>query len=359
MIQAAIPLFEQSEIEAIEWSFDAVVDHEAIPDWFDELLITFGEEGRLIGHGIYFSLLSGVWLPEQEKWLAQLRKLTEQYKFAHITEHFGFVTGEDFHKGAPLWVPKHAKILNLANDRLARIAEACKCPVGIENLAFSPNATAAKYHGYDLYMIAANINGFLILDLHNLYCQLSNFGWDWEDALANFPLPMVREVHISGGSWEPSDYMEPQGVRRDTHDNAVPIAVWDLLERVLPKLPNCQFVILEQMGTALRTETEQTQYRADFRKMKSIVKECGKPAEKQDSFAPTGIVPASEPIEFRDIYHLQMELSDILERAETFESLQASLKDSSKVMEFFQMEYWHPAMLETAWKIARKWKDGF
>lgn len=43
---------------------------------------------------------------------------------------------------------------------------------------------------------------FIILDLHNLYCQIHNFNIPFEEILTGYPLNKVREIHISGGSWE-------------------------------------------------------------------------------------------------------------------------------------------------------------
>ena len=137
ILSAALPLLEAGRVEALEWSFDTLFWAEQVPDWFSELLRTYSSENRLLGHGVYFSLLSGKWTPEQQQWLEQLRELSGQLQFAHITEHFGFFTGQNFHAGAPLPVPYTATTLRLGQDRLCRIYDACRCPVGLENLAFA------------------------------------------------------------------------------------------------------------------------------------------------------------------------------------------------------------------------------
>jgi len=73
ILTTALPLFEEGVVEAIEWSFDALFRHSYIPDWFEDLLHVYANEGRLIGHGVYYSLFSGKWKPEQQQWLDNLR----------------------------------------------------------------------------------------------------------------------------------------------------------------------------------------------------------------------------------------------------------------------------------------------
>ncbi|WP_258049066.1 DUF692 family multinuclear iron-containing protein [Hymenobacter sp. NBH84] len=192
LLAAALPLLEAGQVEAVEWSFDTLFDGRQLPNWFAELLTAYGEQGRLIGHGVYFSLLSGRWTPEQAQWLEQLRLLAARFHFDHITEHFGSFTGQNFHTGAPLPVPYTAAILRLGQDRLLRIADACQCPVGLENLAFAYSLEEVQRHGEFLEKLLAPVNGFLILDLHNLYCQLHNFDLSTDSLLALYPLHRVR-----------------------------------------------------------------------------------------------------------------------------------------------------------------------
>ena len=147
ILLASLPLFEAEKIEAIEWSFDTLYKIKEIPGWFLELLQTYSSANRLIGHGVYFSLFSGKWSAAQQEWLVQLKQLSTQFNFEHITEHFGFMTGENFHTGAPLSIPFTTKTLALGQDRIKRISNACNCAVGLENLAFAYTIDDVKKHG--------------------------------------------------------------------------------------------------------------------------------------------------------------------------------------------------------------------
>ncbi len=361
ILKAALPLFSDGSVEAIEWSFDALFRHSHIPTWFNELLNTFGNEGRLLGHGVYFSIFSARHTLEQKLWLENLSKTTKQFRFAHISEHFGFMTGEDFHKGAPLNVPISESTLQIAKDRIARMQDASGCAVGLENLAFSYDEKSLRNQGQFLRQILEDVNGFIILDLHNIYCQVHNFGIAFDELLSLYPLDLVREVHISGGSWEKSKVESSRMIRRDTHDESVPNEVFEYLKQVLDLLPNVRFVILEQLGSSLDSEVEQDRFRADFRKMKKIVKETKRnwqPSNQQE-FRPK--FPNLNDIPFEDeiLASQQSFLSNILETSNNFQEVKSSLEKSILSDSEWMIEEWEDAMLETAFEISQKWKKGF
>ncbi len=362
LLQATLPLFETGQIEAIEWSFDTLYKVREIPEWFVALLEAFGNEGRLIGHGVYFSLFSGKWSDEQQRWLDHLRKVSTHFRFDHITEHFGFMTGEDFHKGAPIAVPYTRETLNLGIDRLKRIQDACHCPVGLENLAFSYSLEEVQRHGEFLSRLIEPVNGFLILDLHNLYCQLHNFSLDFETLIQAYPLDRVREIHISGGSWEPSGIDPERSVRRDTHDDAVPAEVFELLKKTLPMCRNLKFVVLEQLGTALHSGESQEQFRKDFQHMQEVLTAftAHHLFDATNHFLPLQFLPPEEPVPESFLLHTQQtELSAILENASSVEEAKILLEHSVLAHSDWKTENWSPVMLETAWNIARKWKQGW
>jgi uncharacterized protein len=364
LLQASLPLFSSEKVESIEWSFDALYKTREIPDWFVELIHAYANEGRLIGHGIYFSLFSGNWTEDQQKWLDHLRKVSATFRFDHITEHFGFMTGEDFHKGAPIGVPFTLTTLRLGTDRLQRMYDACECPVGLENLAFSYSLDEVKCHGEFLEKLVEPVNGFIIFDLHNFFCQLHNFSVDPDVLMSAYPLHRVREIHISGGSWEDAQpgRFDTKVIRRDTHDNAVPAEVFELLKKVIPHCPNLKFVMLEQIGPALKTIENQQQFRDDFDQLRQVVSAFNsrKNTVAQNDFLPAEKPVLSSPVPTDNILHRQQqELSEILENAKGFEDAAQRIKRSSLADSAWKTEDWSPYMLLTAMQIAQKWKKGW
>ncbi|MEJ0104282.1 MAG: DUF692 family multinuclear iron-containing protein [Bacteroidota bacterium] len=360
ILSATLPLFESEKVQAIEWSFDTLFKHTAIPEWFIELLHTFSNENRLIGHGIFFSLFSGKWSAEQQAWLDSLKDLSSSFRFDHITEHFGFMTGEDFHKGAPISIPYTSSTLAIGRDRLKRIQNVCNCPVGLENLAFSYSIEEVKKHGDFLDQLVGSINGFIILDLHNLFCQLHNFDIEYDDIINLYPLDKVREIHISGGSWEDVKTNPGKKIRRDTHDDAVPEEVFQLLEKTIPICSNLKYVVLEQISSGLDTIESRSSFQKDFYRMDEIVQRIHPAKQAENSFLPENSLSAGiAPLEDDLLYSQQLQLSAILENAVSYEEALRLLHESQLANSSWEIEKWNPSMLETAINIAQKWKYGF
>jgi uncharacterized protein (UPF0276 family) len=361
ILSAALPLFEDEKIEAIEWSFDTLFKFKNIPDWFIGLLKTFGKENRLIGHGVYFSLFSGCWSKEQQDWLTHVEKVSAAFHFDHISEHFGFMTGENFHQGAPISIPFTAATLAIGRDRLKRIYHSCKCPVGLENLAFSWSLDEVKKHGEFLDQLVEPVNGFIILDLHNIYCQIHNFNIEFDDIIDLFPLHRVREIHISGGSWEDSHLIPGKKIRRDTHDDSVPEEVFRLLERSINRCPDLKYVVLEQLSSGLDTVRKRKLFRQDFITLDTIVKKetNREHLPGKNTFLPAMAVIPGQPVEDKLLYAQQQALSNILEAAASYTDAMQLLQSSILSNTDWETEKWEPYMLETAIAIAQKWKNGF
>jgi uncharacterized protein (UPF0276 family) len=359
ILRACLPLFQEERVGAIEWSFDALFQIKQMPDWFEELLHTYGSANRLIGHGVFFSLFSGKWLPEQQHWLDTLRQTRQRFPLEQVTEHFGFMTGSNFHDGAPLAIPYSASTLRIGRDRLQRIQNAAQCPVGLENLAFAYSVEEVRRHGDFLAELIEPVNGFIILDLHNMYCQAENFQLSATEMLQLYPLDRVREIHISGGSWEEVSIEPGRRVRRDTHDDGVPNEVFDLLHAALQVCPHCKYVVLEQLGVGLHTPESRAQFYADFIRMEKTVDEANL---RGNSTEPNNFIPAqniiSEPaIEDDRLFQQQRELSAILESDMNYEEALSALRASSLAGTEWNIEHWDPAMLETAMQIAQKWAN--
>lgn len=361
ILLASIPLLEAEKVEAIEWSFDTLYKTPDIPSWFTDLLHVFSNEKRLIGHGVYFSLFSGKWSKEQQDWLNHLEKLSSAFQFDHISEHFGFMTGENFHNGAPLSIPFTEKTLAIGQDRLKRIYNSCKCPVGLENLAFSYSLDEVKKHGRFLDKLVEPVNGFIILDIHNIYCQMHNFNLEIDDIINLFPLNRVREIHVSGGSWDDSMILPKKKIRRDTHDETVPKEVFQLLKHTISKCENLKYVVLEQLGTGLDTLESRALFQQDFLRLNTIVEQAKKGFADRtvDLFLPAAPFFPGPPAEDELLQAQQLELSGILETAITCEHARQLLNLSGLTNTDWEVEKWDLYMLETAISIAQKWKNGF
>jgi uncharacterized protein (UPF0276 family) len=260
-VQTVLPLLDAGWVDAVEWSFDTQWQPTAATT---AILDAFGKQQRLYGHGVLLSLLSGVWTERQEAWMQRLAKEVQTRNYVHISEHIGFMTAGPWIDGAPLPMPLRDDVIAVGVDRLTRLATVGGRPVGLENLAIALGPNDVHHEAEMLQRLLEPVDGFLVLDLHNLWCRAVNYGVNATELLRTYPLGRVRELHISGGSWDGR-------FRRDTHDGAVPDAVWSLLPQALESCPNVQLVVLEQEPNSLRPAQAQAAYRSDFTTLRQVL----------------------------------------------------------------------------------------
>lgn len=357
-IESALPLFQNSEIDVIEWSFDTLKSNSKEPEWLSLLLNDFSKNGRLIGHGVRYSLLKGRWDSNQEKWLKQLSKTVKKYNYRHITEHFGFMTSDNFHKGAPLPVPFNKTTLSIGQDRLKRLQNVAQLAIGIENLAFAFSEEQVKEQGEFLDKLIKPVNGFLILDLHNVWCQSVNFKMDALTLIKSYPLNKVKEIHISGGSWAKVSASKHK-VRRDTHDEAVPKEVFDLLKEVLPKCKNVECVIFERLGNTIISENDKKQFVKDFRKIKGIVSSLKSgetfPKEKITKKIMNHRLPL-KPIENEGLRtQQQFIIKTLLNNSNPLQAIELLRNNKTLRQNNWHPELWTDYMVETSMSLIKKW----
>lgn len=279
---AQLPLFAEGLVDAIEWTIDAEFEEgEGAPQgaaaaWIAPLLDHYAAAGALYGHGVHYSPLSARFEERQGRWLAQARRALDQRPYRHLSEHFGFSTVPGIARGAPLPVPFEKAAIEVGRERLRLLEDAAGVPVGLENLALALSRDDVLVHGEFLDALLEPTGGFLLLDLHNLYCQAINFDVPADDLARAMPLDRVRELHVSGGRWASVATPEgPQRFRRDTHDGAVPDEVLALLEFVLPRCPRLEAVFLERLPGTLGAPQEIARYREDYRRVSSLVRAGG------------------------------------------------------------------------------------
>jgi uncharacterized protein (UPF0276 family) len=265
---AQLPLFVEGIVDAVEWTIDLEMER-AAPPWLGPLLAAYADEGALYAHGVHYSPLSAVLEERQSTWLSRAREIVARRRPAHLSEHFGVMTAPGFPRGAPLPVPFTHAVTRIGRDRLARLEQAVERPVGIENLALVMSQGDALAHGDQLAALIDGTDRFVVLDLHNLYCQAASYDIAPDDLLRRMPLDRVREIHVSGGSVMRFDD-DPRPFRRDTHDGPVPDEVFDLLALAIPACPNVEAVFLERLGGTFASETDVDRYRDDYRRILTI-----------------------------------------------------------------------------------------
>jgi uncharacterized protein (UPF0276 family) len=273
-LEATRDLFAAGHVDVLEWTPE-IGWGQGVPDWAGLALDTYANAGRLYGHSIALSPLSGKWEPYQDEWLARLQGELQRRRYRHFSEHFCWMNAGAFDLGAPLPLPRTPATLRVGCERMQRFRDAVKMPVGLENLAAVFSRRDVDGQGQFLAELLDSCDGFMVLDLHNLYCHAANFDVDPLALLELYPTDHVCELHVSGGSWtRPEANGGQRPYRRDTHDQAVPDEVFALVQPALARCPHVELVTFERIGGTLGPEEEQAGLRRDFMKLRAIVEEA-------------------------------------------------------------------------------------
>ncbi len=265
---SALRLAYPRRLSVVELTIDSAWNNPIEADYLadmDRLLAKY----RKVGHMVRYSLVAPHNFSKDDKSLissacAQQRR----FNFEWITLHYGCTETEEYGFMAPLPVPFTTETLRQSTERLKRFAGEVACPVGIENLAHAFSLEGVKQQGEFIDRLLEPVNGVLLLDIHNLYCQSINFGVPMAELAAAYPLDRVREIHVSGGSWSKATCGGHQ-FRRDTHDGPMPEELLAFLPWCLAACPALEVVIFERLFRDGRGEFEAAD---DFRRLAKAIR---------------------------------------------------------------------------------------
>lgn len=199
----------------------------------------------MVIHGVELSI--GSFHGWNDAYLKMLDSFQQEWPFVWHSEHLGFQTisgnnGATLPVGVPLPMPPTKEAAALVASRSDVILERYGVPFLLENPAhyFSDLPTDPEIEGDIglLHSITQDSGCRLLFDLHNLYCNAVNLKFDPFQAVDRMPLEHVIEIHVAGGSWRDGFWM-------DAHDGRVPERVWEMLDYVLPLVPNVRGVVFE------------------------------------------------------------------------------------------------------------------
>jgi uncharacterized protein len=99
-----------------------------------------------------------------------------------------------------------------------------------------------------------------------------NTGADAHEWLRRLDCSRVIEIHLSGGDHsDPRWLRSARSLRLDSHDHAVPEAVWQLFEQVLPRCTNLRGVTLERMEATV-TAADVEPLHAELRRIREVLR---------------------------------------------------------------------------------------
>jgi uncharacterized protein (UPF0276 family) len=213
-----------------------------LDSWVD-VLDWVSERRPLVAHNTGFSLgTAGSWV--EDAYLEQIAAWHQRYRFAWHSDHLSFArvggaSGHDHNAGLAVPVPYDEDILDLIVDRVSRVRRRIPTPFLVENSVYyfvmpDQEMTEPQF----LNRLTARTGCGLLLDIHNLYVNARNHGFDPLGFLGELDLSRVAEVHIAGGN-------ELAGMYTDSHAGACPEPVWELLAHVVDHAPQLRGVTFE------------------------------------------------------------------------------------------------------------------
>jgi uncharacterized protein len=197
-------------------------------------------------HGVTLGLASSAAVETRR--LEQMARLVDEIQPEFWSEHLAFVRGGGVEIGH-LAAPPRTKA---TVDGAARNLTTAKRIVGafplVENIAtlIDPPGSALSEADWTCDVLGA-AHCALLLDLHNLYANSINFGFDPYDFIARIPQEKICVIHLAGGRWIKAKTTDERRLL-DDHLHDVPEAVYDLLEYISARRSLPLTVILERDG---------------------------------------------------------------------------------------------------------------
>lgn len=207
-------------------------------------LRTLAAQTTVVLHGVSLGLASSV--PVETKLLENTARLCEEIELEYWSEHLAFVRGGGVEIGHLTAPPRTDATIEGAAANLERARQVVGSAPLVENIATLIDPPGSDYDEIDwINRIIDSSPGGLLLDLHNLYANATNFGYDAMEFLKRLPAERIVAAHLAGGKW-----VEAIGERRllDDHLHDVPDAVYQLLTELAAMVPHPLTVILERDG---------------------------------------------------------------------------------------------------------------
>lgn len=207
-----------------------------------EQLRKYTESRAAVGHGIGLSLPSA--MPLDEALLDQVAASHRCLDYRWYSEHLSmFLTPDgsvpNAQAGMGLPMVHDSETLDIVGGKVRQLQDALGVPLLLENgTIFSAIPDPDMSEPEFMNRLHAQTGCGLLLDLHNLYANSLNLGWDAGDYLRSLEPGIVVEIHLAGGDWLMSHYT-------DSHSRRTPETIWEWLREWGPRFPNLAAITFE------------------------------------------------------------------------------------------------------------------
>jgi len=253
LYNVALPAFLRSNPAA--WDYVEVIpdmfwrDHgpghdpryDELQGWISEL-DWIASHRPVVAHNIGLSLAGTT--PLDGGYMAKLAEWQARFGFRWHSDHLSFVDvasahGLDHNTGLAVPMPYDQEVLDLVAGRIEAVNEAIPASFLIENnVSFIDFPDQEMSEPQFLNRLAARTGCGLLLDVHNVYANSRNHGFDALEFVDALELDRVIEIHIAGGT-------ELDGMWLYSHSGACPEPVLELLDHVAARASNLRAITFE------------------------------------------------------------------------------------------------------------------
>jgi uncharacterized protein (UPF0276 family) len=194
----------------------------------------FTERFPFVCHGLSLDL--GGPRPLDTELLTRIRRFMREHGMTLYTEHLSWC-GDDGHLYDLLPIPCTGDAVRWVAGRIRQVQDRLEMKIGIENASYyvAPPGAEMSETAF-IRAVIEEADCLLHLDVNNVYVNSSNFGFDPLAFIDALPLERTCYLHMAG------HYVEPDGIRVDTHGADVIDPVWQLLDAVYARVgpqPTC------------------------------------------------------------------------------------------------------------------------
>jgi uncharacterized protein (UPF0276 family) len=182
----------------------------------------------MVMHGVSLSI--GSTAPLDFEYLTALKALSQRVHPDWISDHLCWtgVGGLNLHDLLPL--PYTAEALRHVASRISQVQDFLQQRIVIENVSSYLTYRSSEMTEWQfIAALTAEADCDLLLDVNNIYVSSINHGFDAREFLDAIPASRVRQIHLAGHGRQGELLI-------DTHDTAVPPAVWELYGHTLQRL---------------------------------------------------------------------------------------------------------------------------
>jgi uncharacterized protein len=175
--------------------------------------------------------------------VAQIARWQSRFQSPWHSDHLAFsrigVSGHDQNAALAIPVPYDLELLDLIASRVRMVQEMVSSPFLLENNVYFFDLPEQEMTEPEFLNRLCHETGCgLLLDIHNVYANARNHGFDAREFVSRLDPSIIVELHIAGGD-------EFMGMYNDSHSGPVAEEVWNNLHHALRHAPGIRAVTYE------------------------------------------------------------------------------------------------------------------